>query len=127
MALAIFYMHSGDLLHRDIKPSNVLVNEDCTAKLCDFGLVRAVDIDEDEEPQSILTEYIATRWYRAPEIILGSKKYSKSVDIWGLGCMLGEVLRGKPLFPGTSSLNQIERILTWTGPPNLSDVKSLRT
>lgn len=81
------YLHTAELIHRDIKPSNVLVNEDCHAKLCDFGLIRSVD-DEDEEVAPVLTEYIATRWYRAPEILLGSKKYSKAADVWSFGCML---------------------------------------
>jgi mitogen-activated protein kinase 15 len=65
MARALYYLHSGGLIHRDIKPSNVLVNENCEAKLCDFGLVRSLD-DGPEDPQDVLTEYIATRWYRAP-------------------------------------------------------------
>lgn len=65
MAKALYFLHSGGLIHRDIKPSNVLVNESCEAKLCDFGLVRSLD-DRPEDPQDILTEYIATRWYRAP-------------------------------------------------------------
>jgi mitogen-activated protein kinase 15 len=117
LARALHYMHSADLIHRDIKPSNILVNEECLAKICDFGLVRSVD--EEEELQSALTDYIATRWYRAPEILLGSKKYSKSADVWSFGCLLGEVLIGKPMFPGHSTLNQIERVLTWTGPPTI--------
>jgi mitogen-activated protein kinase 15 len=125
VAKAMHYLHTAELIHRDIKPSNVLVNEDCLAKICDFGLIRSVD-DEDELPP-VLTDYIATRWYRAPEILLGSKKYSKAADVWSFGCMLGELIRGKPMFPGHSTLNQIERVLTWTGPPTIQDLKSLKT
>ena len=125
IAKALYYLHTAELIHRDIKPSNVLVNEDCLAKLCDFGLVRSVN-EEDELPQ-VLTEYIATRWYRAPEILLGSKHYSYPTDVWSFGCMIGEIIRGKPMFPGHSTLNQIERVLTWTGPPNIQDLKSLKT
>jgi mitogen-activated protein kinase 15 len=88
MAKALHFIHSAGLIHRDIKPSNILVNESCEAKLCDFGLVRSVD-DENQDNADILTDYIATRWYRAPEILLGSKKYTKSIDIWSFGCLLG--------------------------------------
>lgn len=62
-----------------------------------------------------MTEYVATRWYRAPEILLGSKKYSKASDMWSFGCVLGELLSGKVLFPGTSTLNQVEKIIEFTG------------
>ena len=125
VAKALHYLHSADLIHRDIKPSNILVNEHCLAKLCDFGLVRSVEEDQPEEP--LLTDYIATRWYRAPEILLGSKKYSKAADVWSFGCLLGELLTGKPMFPGHSTLNQIERVLTWTGPPTIQDLQALKT
>ena len=104
-AKALHYLHTAELIHRDIKPSNVLVTQDCSAKICDFGLVRSVE--GEEEMPNVLTEYIATRWYRAPEIILGSKAYSKAADVWSFGCMIGEIVRGKAMFPGHSTLNQI--------------------
>jgi mitogen-activated protein kinase 15 len=110
------YMHSAELLHRDIKPSNILLNSDCLVKVADFGLVRSVAVKEDG-PGLVLTEYVATRWYRAPEILLGSHTYTKGVDMWSLGCILGELLQGKPIFPGTSTLNQLDRILAFTGRP----------
>lgn len=69
-----------------------------------------------------MTEYIATRWYRAPEIILGSKSYSKAIDIWSFGCIVAETFMGKPLFPGNSTLDQLERVLKWTGIPSLVDL-----
>ena len=72
-----------------------------------------------------LTEYIATRWYRAPEILLGSKVYTKAIDMWAVGCLLGEMLSGRPLFPGTSTLNQIERILEFTGIPEDEDIEAI--
>ena len=72
---ALKFIHSGDLIHRDIKPSNVLLNADCHVKLCDFGLCRSVA--ELEAPGRMLTDYVATRWYRSPEILLGSTKYTK--------------------------------------------------
>ena len=102
---ALKFMHSADLLHRDIKPSNLLLNSDCHVKLCDFGLCR--NIAETAGPQPHLTDYVATRWYRAPEILLGSPRYTKGVDIWAVGCILGEMLSGKPTFPGTSTMNQV--------------------
>lgn len=98
-------MHSADLLHRDIKPSNLLLNSDCHVKLCDFGLCR--NIAETAGPQPHLTDYVATRWYRAPEILLGSPRYTKGVDMWAVGCILGEMLSGRPTFPGTSTMNQV--------------------
>lgn len=122
MLKALIFIHSGDLLHRDIKPSNVLLNADCFAKLCDFGLCRSVHECQGGPNNPALTDYVATRWYRAPEILLGSHKYSKAVDMWAIGCVLGEMLTGRPLFPGTSTMNQIERILAVTGRPTQTDI-----
>lgn len=125
VAKAIKYLHSAELIHRDLKPANVLVNSDCSAKLCDFGLVRSVDRGFCEEDDVVMTEYVATRWYRAPEILVGSPSYSKAIDIWSLGCMIAEMYKGKPLFDGTSTVDQLERILGWTGMPKKSDIDSL--
>ena len=83
--------------------------------------MRSID-DGPEDPQDVLTEYIATRWYRAPEILLGSRKYSRAIDIWSMGCMLAEMQKGKPLFPGTSTMNQLEKVLGWTGPPTEKEI-----
>merc|ERR1712093_701416 len=108
---ALKFIHSGDLIHRDLKPKNLLLNSECRLKLCDFGLVRSlVQIDSKEGPNVFLTDYVGTRWYRAPEIIMGSLKYSKSMDMWSCGCILAEMLNGKPLFPGSSLVNQLHRI-----------------
>lgn len=113
---ALLYMHSGDLLHRDMKPSNVLLNSDCHVKLCDFGLARSV-ADTETRSQQVMTDYVATRWYRAPEILLGSNKYTKGVDMWSIGCILAELLIGQPLFPGESTMNQLEKIINVCGDP----------
>lgn len=97
-------MHSAEVLHRDLKPSNILLNSECHVKTADFGLARSISSKETDS-QPLLTDYVATRWYRAPEILLGSTKYTKGVDMWSLGCILAELLLGKPVFPGTSTLN----------------------
>ncbi|CAI9729205.1 extracellular signal-regulated kinase 2-like [Octopus vulgaris] len=122
------YLHSGNVIHRDQKPSNILLNSDCLVKLCDFGLARSISqIGKDETGDPNLTEYVATRWYRAPEILLGSHKYTKGVDMWSLGCILGEMLTGKPLFPGSSTINQIEVIMSTIQPPKQEDIDSLKS
>jgi len=123
---AIKYMHSGQMLHRDIKPSNILLNSDCHIKICDFGLARSV-VQNNPDVNPVLTDYVATRWYRAPEILLGSTAYSKGVDMWSVGCILAEMLIGKPLFPGTSTINQLERIMEVTGRPIGEDLEALKS
>ncbi|KAJ0399841.1 hypothetical protein ATCC90586_005383 [Pythium insidiosum] len=119
------YMHTAELLHRDIKPSNLLLNSDCHTKLCDFGLCRSVA--ESSGPNPVLTDYVATRWYRAPEILLGSTRYTKAVDMWAVGCIIAEMATGRPAFPGTSTMNQLERILDVTGPPTPDDIESIKS
>ena len=86
------YIHSTDIIHRDLKPSNILLNSDCNAKVCDFGLARSVRTKGKDQFSPILTEYVATRWYRAPEILFGSTKYTKGVDMWSMGCILAEMI-----------------------------------
>lgn len=120
---ALKYLHTADLLHRDVKPSNILLNSDCHIKVCDFGLCRSVA--ETSGPAPVLTDYVATRWYRAPEILLGSTKYTRGVDIWAVGAILGEMLNGRPIFPGSSTMNQVERIVEVTGKPTADDIESI--
>eukprot|EP01038_Epipyxis_sp_PR26KG_P010215 gene10215-13743_t len=120
---ALKYLHSADLLHRDIKPSNILLNADCHIKVCDFGLCRSVA--ETSGPAPVLTDYVATRWYRAPEILLGSTLYTRGVDIWAVGAILGEMINGRPIFPGTSTMNQIERIIEVINIPTKSDLEAV--
>lgn len=114
------YIHSANVLHRDLKPSNLLLNTNCDLKICDFGLARVVD--NAHEHNGILTEYVATRWYRAPEIMLNSKAYTKAIDIWSVGCILAEMLGGRPLFPGKHYLNQLNLILNVVGTPSPEDL-----
>lgn len=125
---ALKFMHSGDLLHRDIKPSNLLLNSDCHVRLCDFGLCRSVAQTTTKDGQTaVLTDYVATRWYRAPEILLGSTRYSQMVDMWAVGCILAEMLIGKPLFPGNSTMNQVQKIIELTGEPDDEAKQSLNS
>ncbi|CAF2479680.1 unnamed protein product [Rotaria sp. Silwood2] len=122
---AMKYLHSANVIHRDMKPSNVLINQQCRVKICDFGLARSLNHVYEDPQHPALTEYVATRWYRAPEILLASSKYTKGVDMWSLGCILGEMLLGKPLFQGTSTFNQLERILQNIPKPTQSDIESI--
>ncbi|XP_041105181.1 mitogen-activated protein kinase 15-like isoform X2 [Polyodon spathula] len=122
------FLHSGNVIHRDQKPSNILLDTDCFVKLCDFGLARSLYQIQEDSGNPALTEYVATRWYRAPEILLASSsRYTKGVDMWSVGCILGEMLLGKPLFPGTSTINQIEKILSGIAPPSNEDVVSIKS
>ncbi|XP_030671154.1 mitogen-activated protein kinase 11 isoform X2 [Nomascus leucogenys] len=104
------YIHSAGIIHRDLKPSNVAVNEDCELRILDFGLARQAD----EE----MTGYVATRWYRAPEIMLNWMHYNQTVDIWSVGCIMAELLQGKALFPGSDYIDQLKRIMEVVGTPS---------
>lgn len=114
------YIHSANVLHRDLKPSNLLLNTTCDLKICDFGLARVADPNHDHT--GFLTEYVATRWYRAPEIMLNSKGYTKSIDVWSVGCILAEMLINRPLFPGKHYLDQLNHILGILGSPGQEDL-----
>eukprot|EP00058_Branchiostoma_floridae_P028122 XP_002613613.1 hypothetical protein BRAFLDRAFT_93656 [Branchiostoma floridae] len=104
------YIHSAGIIHRDLKPSNIAVNEDCELKILDFGLARLAD--------DAMTGYVATRWYRAPEIMLNWMHYNKTVDIWSVGCIMAELLTGRTLFPGTDHIDQLKRIMELVGTPD---------
>ncbi|KAG6460617.1 hypothetical protein O3G_MSEX012104 [Manduca sexta] len=128
MLKATKYIHSGNVIHRDQKPSNVLIDSACRVKLADFGLARSVSSmysGGEEGADPCLTDYVATRWYRAPEILIASKNYTKGIDMWSLGCILGEMLVGQPLFPGTSTVNQIERIMAALPRPSADDITAV--
>jgi len=124
--VALKFMHSADLLHRDMKPSNLLLNSDCLMKVADFGLARSLSEVQLHDPEApALTDYVATRWYRAPEILMGSTCYTYAVDMWSVGCILGEMICGKAIFPGASTMNQLERILELTGIPDKDELEAI--
>jgi serine/threonine protein kinase len=112
------YIHSCRVLHRDLKPSNLLVNSNCDLKICDFGLARGIHTASTEpshpdEPRQtlLLTEYVVTRWYRAPEIMLACHEYSYPVDVWSVGCIFAELILRKPYFPGDDYIDQVRSTL----------------
>ncbi len=113
------FIHSSSVLHRDLKPSNLLLNSNCDLKICDFGLARGVV--EDEQKGS-LTEYVVTRWYRAPEIMLVCQEYTKAIDVWSVGCIFAELLARAPLFPGEDYIAQLRLICNKLGRPEESDL-----
>ncbi|CAE7223366.1 unnamed protein product [Rhizoctonia solani] len=112
------YVHSAGVIHRDLKPGNLLVNADCELKICDFGLSRGFDSVQEDDGAGFMTEYVATRWYRAPEIMLSFRKYTTAIDIWSIGCILGELLGMKPMFKGKDYVDQLNIIIDILGTPD---------
>ncbi|XP_056603661.1 mitogen-activated protein kinase 12b isoform X2 [Triplophysa dalaica] len=113
------YIHSAGIIHRDLKPGNLAVNQDCELKILDFGLARQAD--------SEMTGYVVTRWYRAPEVILNWMHYSQTVDIWSVGCIMAEMLLGRPLFKGNDHLDQLREIMKITGTPAQDFIMKLQS
>jgi len=111
------YMHSIGVYNRDLKPSNVLMNRECRAKICDFGLARVVGEDDDQ-----LTQYVVTRWYRAPEVVLNERHYGPELDVWSVGCILAEMYYKNPLFPGKDYQDQLSQIFGVIGSPSEEDI-----
>jgi cyclin-dependent kinase-like len=117
---SIHVCHQNKIIHRDIKPENLLVHLDGSLKLCDFGFARVTYLKS--TPQKLLqngeslTDYVATRWYRAPELLLSQEQYGKPVDMWAIACILAEMSDGRPLFPGENEMDQLYLIQKLLGP-----------
>mmetsp|Transcript_933 Transcript_933/g.1657 ORF Transcript_933/g.1657 Transcript_933/m.1657 type:complete len:299 (-) Transcript_933:47-943(-) len=109
----IDFCHGHRVLHRDLKPQNLLIDRNGALKLADFGLARAFGI-----PVRTYTHEVVTLWYRAPEILLGSRHYSTPVDMWSIGCIFAEMVTRQPLFPGDSEIDELYRIFRALGTPN---------
>ena len=116
MFLALQYLHRRGILHRDLKPQNLLVNVEDVLKLCDFGQAKLTLFGEQQH-----TPDISTLWYRAPEILLGALEYGEAVDVWAAGCIVAEMVLGKPLFRGTSELAMINSVFQLMGTPRQED------
>ncbi|KAM9207945.1 LOW QUALITY PROTEIN: mitogen-activated protein kinase 7 [Leptosomus discolor] len=110
------YIHSANVLHRDLKPSNLLVNENCELKIGDFGMARGLGADP-RHAKAFLTEYVATRRYRAPELLLSLHRYTRAIDMWSVGCIFAEMLGRRQLFPGRNYVHQLQLIMAVLGTP----------
>ncbi|XP_053306635.1 mitogen-activated protein kinase 8 isoform X3 [Spea bombifrons] len=119
MLCGIKHLHSAGIIHRDLKPSNIVVKSDCTLKILDFGLARTAGTS------FMMTPYVVTRYYRAPEVILGMG-YKENVDIWSVGCILGEMIKGGVLFPGTDHIDQWNKVIEQLGTPCPEFMKKLQ-
>jgi len=115
------YVHSAKVIHRDLKPRNLLVNANCDLKICDFGLAR-MNFSDMEFQTCPMTEYVCTRWYRAPEVLCSWTDYTSAIDIWSIGCIFAEMLARKPLFPGHNTQHQLQLIITFTGSPQKEEL-----
>ncbi|VUZ45273.1 unnamed protein product [Hymenolepis diminuta] len=114
------YLHSAGIVHRDIKPGNMLVNSNCLLKICDFGLARM----DDPKNQAQLTTEVVTQYYRSPELLMETSRYSYAVDMWSVGCTFAELLSRRILFPAQGPLEQLELIVNLTGTPNVEDLEN---
>lgn len=131
MLVGINYLHSANVIHRDLKPANILLDLDYHVKLADFGLSRSLEEFEDGEgpvdhqQNPLMTEYVATRWYRPLEILLSCRMYTKGVDMWAVACILGEMYLQKPLFAGSSTLDQMEIIMATIKEPTEEEIEEM--
>ncbi|KAL4186861.1 hypothetical protein AMTRI_Chr09g16040 [Amborella trichopoda] len=115
------YIHSANVLHRDLKPSNLLLNSNCDLKIGDFGLARTTSETD------FMTEYVVTRWYRAPELLLSCSEYTAAIDVWSVGCIFIEAVIREPLFPGKDYVQQLRLITELLGTPSDSSLGFLRS
>lgn len=116
IARGLKYLHSAAVVHRDLKPRNLLVNSNCDLKICDYGLARVRYADQDFVTCP-MTEYVCTRWYRAPEVLSSCNDFGMPIDMWSVGCIFAEMLCRKPLFPGKNTQHQLHLIIACLGAP----------
>jgi len=118
------YVHSAQVIHRDLKPRNLLVNANCDLKICDFGLAR-VSFSDKAFQTCPMTEYVCTRWYRAPEVLCSWMDYTTAIDMWSIGCIFAEMLVRKPLFPGHNTQHQLQLIINFLGTPRSEETRKI--
>lgn len=111
------FIHSANVLHRDIKPGNLLLTSTCDLKICDFGMARGISASP-KEHAGFMTAYVATRWYRAPEVMLSFRQYTFTIDVWSVACIFAEMLGRQHLFPGKNYVDQLNLVLKYLGIPN---------
>eukprot|EP00030_Apusomonadida_sp_AF-17_P001581 a1887_57.p1 GENE.a1887_57~~a1887_57.p1 ORF type:complete len:410 (-),score=162.80 a1887_57:18-1220(-) len=119
------FIHSAHVIHRDLKPSNILLNSNCDLKICDLGLARVAEPEQNHA--GFMTEYVATRWYRAPEVMLSWAEYTKAMDIWSVGCIFAEMFSRRPIFPGRDFLHQLQLIVAFLGSPLDEDIAAIKS
>jgi len=122
----VLFLHSARVFHRDLKPSNLLINAECDLRICDFGLARAMA--DNKKDFVFWTDYVATRWYRAPELIMSyHTTYTTAIDMWSVGCIFGEMLNGgQPMFPGMNGYHQLELFVETLGTPTPAAISKVR-
>ena len=115
MCKAVHYLHINNMIHRDVKPENLLIDENMQLKLCDFGFARKITLNNKNNNVNAMTDYVATRWYRSPELLLSKGIYGPEVDYWAIGCIMGELADGNPMFPGENEVDQLDCIIKVLG------------
>ncbi|XP_071545594.1 cyclin-dependent kinase 20-like isoform X1 [Panulirus ornatus] len=126
----VTFLHKHNIMHRDLKPANLLISEKGQLKIADLGLCRVFS----RQGKRLYSHQVATRWYRAPELLYGARQYNEGVDLWAVGCIFGEMINSSPVFPGESDIDQLCVVLqilgtpseaTWPGLSQLPDYKKI--